>query len=88
MSEPVYFVVQRHNGRPSPALVHDIPPRDQKRLEYITRLDTLPGGKEMVHWPLAQLWRSYLVLKDRGKLPPRHGSWCGRVLGQSWPMLG
>ncbi len=67
-----YFVVAQVMGRSTPAIYWDELRRGGvPHLEYVTRLDALPNGKELLAAPLAQLFAVYQVLKKRGKLPPR-----------------
>jgi len=75
MAEPVYFVVRRGlDSRPMPALYYDLRPRDRHGIEYEVRLDQLPGGADLVTWPLDRLYQSYLTFKAHGKLPPSEGT--------------
>jgi hypothetical protein len=69
---PAYFVVQKTDLGLRPALYWDELPREPLRnLDYVVRLDQLPGGDVLVKQPLSQLFGVYLHMKRHGTLPPR-----------------
>ena len=71
-SRPAYFVVSRSMGREVPAIFWDELPREPiPNLVYVTRLDQLSNGAELLSEPLSQLFAVYQHLRKRGKLPPR-----------------
>jgi hypothetical protein len=72
VSRRAYFVVERRMGREQPAIYWDeLPHRPIRNLDYIVRLDLLPNAEALMHASLAELFRIYRALKQRGKLPPR-----------------
>lgn len=75
--EPIYFVIERGpGGNEYPAIYYDrLPKRLDKVVEprvsplvYCMRLDKLPDCEMWLKMPLAQLYRRYVVCRDRGIL--------------------
>jgi hypothetical protein len=72
-TRPTYFVVAKVMGKSYPCVYWDELPRAPIRnLEYVLRLDVLPNADRLVAASLKDLFAVYLVLKRRGKLPPRY----------------
>lgn len=70
---PAYFVITRGElAREIPAIYWDeLPKAPIRNLIYVVRLDTFPNGHKLLQASLAQLYATYVQLKERGKLPPR-----------------
>jgi hypothetical protein len=69
---PAYFVVRRTELGPTPEIIWDeMPKLTPRQLEYVVRLDELPGGDKLVQQPLSELYGVYLQMKQRNTLPPR-----------------
>jgi hypothetical protein len=72
MSRPAYFIVQKTDLGLRPTIFWDEMPRERPRgIEYVVRLDELPGGDKLVERPLSELFGVYLQMKRRGNLPPQ-----------------
>lgn len=67
-----YFVVHKVLGTEQAAIWWDALPRHPiPNLVYVLRLDQQPNAEKLCTAPLAQLYRTFQTMRERGKLPPR-----------------